>query len=58
MLLDFGCRISQTKLQVHVLFSYLMVSGAIDWNICTEILGMTKGSIARGHRPSAICLKG
>ena len=25
----------------------------IDWNICPEVLGMTKGSIARGHRPSA-----
>jgi hypothetical protein len=37
-----------------ILFSYLMVAGAIDWNICPEVLGMTKGSIARGHRPSAI----
>ena len=50
---------------VLILFSYLMVAGAIDWNICPEVLGMTKGSIAlglgmtkgsiaRGHRPSAI----
>ena len=31
-----------------------MVAGAIDWNICPEALGMTKGSIARGHRLSAI----
>jgi hypothetical protein len=31
-----------------------MVAGAIDWNICPEVLGMTKGSIARGHRPSTI----
>jgi hypothetical protein len=36
------------------LFSYLMVAGAIDWNICPEVLGMTKGFSARGHRPSAI----
>jgi hypothetical protein len=35
------------------LFSYLMVAGAIDWNICPKVLGMTKGSIARGHPPSA-----
>jgi len=26
-----------------------MVAGAIDWNICPEVLRMTKGSIARGH---------
>ena len=31
-----------------------MVPGAIDWNICPEVLGMTKGSIVRGHRASAI----
>ena len=31
-----------------------MFAGAIEWNICPEVLGMTKGSIARGHRPSAI----
>jgi hypothetical protein len=37
-----------------ILFSYLMAAGAIDWNICPEVLGMTNGSIARGHRPSAI----
>ena len=37
-----------------ILFSYVMVSGAIDLNICPEVLGMTKGYIARGHRPSAI----
>jgi hypothetical protein len=24
------------------------------WNICHKVLGMTKGFIARGHRPSAI----
>jgi hypothetical protein len=29
---------------VLILFSYLMVAGAIDWNICPEVLGMTKGS--------------
>ena len=23
-------------------FSYLIVAGAIDWNICPEVLGMTK----------------
>jgi hypothetical protein len=27
-----------------------MVAGAIDWNICPEVLGMTKGSIALGHK--------
>ena len=37
-----------------MLFSYLMVTGARDWNICPEILEMTKGSIARDHRPSEI----
>jgi hypothetical protein len=26
-----------------------MVAGAIDWNICPLVLGMTKGSIARGQ---------
>ena len=31
-----------------------MVTGAIDWHICPEVLGMTKGYCARGHRPSAI----
>jgi hypothetical protein len=31
-----------------------MVVGATDWNICPEVLGMTKGSIARGHWPSEI----
>ena len=31
-----------------------MVAGAIDWHICPEVLGMTKGSIARGHRPPEI----
>jgi hypothetical protein len=39
-----------------------VVAGAIDWNICPLVLGMTNGSIAlgpqgfiaRGHRPSAI----
>jgi len=31
-----------------------MVAGVIDWNICPEVLGMTKGSIARGHRLRAI----
>jgi hypothetical protein len=31
-----------------------MVAGAIDWNICPEVLGMAKGFIARGHRLSAI----
>jgi hypothetical protein len=34
----------------EILFSYLMVVGAIDWNICPEVMGMTKGSITRGHR--------
>ena len=37
-----------------ILFSYLMVAGAIDWNICPEVLGITNGYIARGHRSSAI----
>jgi len=48
--------ILQMPLSVYrtTLFSYLMVAGAIDWNICHEVLGMTKGSIARGHGPSAI----
>jgi len=48
--------ILQMPLSVYrtTLFSYLMVAGAIDWNICPEILGMTKGSIARGHRQSPI----
>ena len=31
--------------QVTILFSYLMVAGAIDWNSCPEVLGITKGSI-------------
>ena len=31
-----------------------MVADAIDWNVCPAVLGMTKGSIARGNRPSAI----
>ena len=39
---------------VPILFSYLMVVGAIDWNICPEVLGITNSSIARGHPPSAI----
>jgi hypothetical protein len=38
-----------------IVFSYLMVAGAIDWNICPEVVGMTKGSIiAQDHRPIAI----
>ena len=31
-----------------------MVSGAIDWNICPLVLGMTKGSIALCRWPRAI----
>jgi hypothetical protein len=31
-----------------------MVSGAIDWNICPLVLGMTKGYIALGRWPRAI----
>ena len=31
-----------------------MVAGAIDYDICPEVLGMSNDSIARGHRPSAI----
>jgi hypothetical protein len=31
-----------------------MATGEIDWNICPEVLGMIKDSIAGGHRPSAI----
>ena len=31
-----------------------MVAGAIDWNICPEVLGMTKGYIPRGQQPSTI----
>ena len=27
-----------------------MVSGAIDWNISPLVMGITKGSIARGHQ--------
>jgi hypothetical protein len=41
-------------MRLVTLFSYLMVAGAIDWNICPKVLGMTKGSIAQGHRPSSI----
>ena len=26
-----------------ILFSYLMIAGAIDWNICPEVLGRPKG---------------
>jgi hypothetical protein len=37
-----------------ILFSYLMVVGATDWNICPEVLGITKSYIARGHPSSAI----
>ena len=28
-----------------IVFSYLMVAGAIDWNICPEVLSMTKGQM-------------
>jgi hypothetical protein len=31
-----------------------MVSGAIDWNICPLVLGMTKDYIALGRWPRAI----
>ena len=31
-----------------------MVSGAIDWNICSLVFGMTKGSITLGRWPRAI----
>jgi hypothetical protein len=30
------------------IFSYLMVAGAIDWNICPEVLGMNIGSMVSG----------
>jgi hypothetical protein len=26
-----------------------MVAGAIDWNICPEVLGMTNGQMFHGH---------
>ena len=44
--------LEQMKIGLYdiIVFSYSMVAGAIDWNICPEVLGMTKGSIARGHR--------
>jgi hypothetical protein len=29
----------------EIVFSYLMVAGAIDWNVCPEVLGMTKGQM-------------
>jgi hypothetical protein len=28
-----------------IIFSYLMVAGAINWNICPEVLGITKGQM-------------
>jgi hypothetical protein len=34
-----------------VVFSYLMVAGAIDWNICPEVLGMTKGQMFQSIAP-------
>jgi hypothetical protein len=37
-----------------LVFSYLMVAGAIDWNICPEVLGMAKGYIALEGWPRAI----
>ena len=37
-----------------ILFSYLMIVGAIDWNICTEVLGMTKGQMFQSIAPETI----
>ena len=35
-------------------FSYLIVAGAIDWNICPEVLGMTKGQMFQSIAPATI----
>jgi hypothetical protein len=41
-----------------ILFSYLMVAGAIDWNICPGVLGMTKGSDGLGLEPTIYRTRG
>jgi hypothetical protein len=38
----------------EIVFSYLMVAGAIDWNICPEVLGMTKGQMFLSTAPETI----
>jgi hypothetical protein len=37
-----------------IVFSYLMVAGAIDWNICPEVLGMTTGQMFQSIAPETI----
>jgi hypothetical protein len=37
-----------------ILFSYLMVVGAIDWNICPEAQEMTKGQMFQSIAPETI----
>ena len=39
---------------INTLFSYLMVADAIDWNICPEVLGMTKGQMFQSIAPEII----
>jgi len=39
---------------ISILFSYLMVAGAIDWNICSEVLRMTKGQTFQSSAPETI----
>jgi hypothetical protein len=39
---------------INTLFSYLMVADAIDWNICPEVLGMTKGQMFQFIAPETI----
>ena len=38
----------------EIVFSYLMVAGAIDWNVCPEVLGMTKGQMFQSIAPETI----
>jgi hypothetical protein len=37
-----------------IIFSYLMVAGAINWNICPEVLGITKGQMFQSIAPETI----
>jgi hypothetical protein len=39
---------------IVIVFSYLMVADAIDWNICPEVLGMTKGQMFQSIAPETI----
>jgi hypothetical protein len=37
-----------------IVLSYLMGVGAIDWNICPAVLGMTKGQMFQSIAPETI----